>query len=244
MRMKLSSFLTRWYLPAAALAAVVLAIGPTPLLARPEPPAAERLMDPTKPENKNAGHLFFRSDDGTLTPVAPAPPTASEQAFKSFKKGPATFEEFCKQNPLTGKPLGQARMTIEVLATTADASIPAEPTAAMLSEGTLLRQRVFGNSQAQTENVLPIDRQGDGSKLPEPAWEGERLFTCLEQTDAGYTLTFTFAESRVVSWSNTPAQPVLEQREVNEKVSLSPDGKWVVVGSGPSGLLYVRLVKN
>ena len=253
-----------------ALSTVVLASGVTQLVARPDPPAADRLMDPSKPENQGAGHLFFRSDDDTAPPPAPSP---SEQAFKNFKKGPATFEEFCQLHPLTGKPLGQDRLVIEFLATEVDASAeatganpvpsPLEPTATMLSEGRLIRQRMFGNTVAQTEKVLPLDRQSDGSKMPEPAWEGERLFTCLEQADTGYTLTFILAESRVVGWLQFPGstivQPILDQQEMNQKLPLSPDGKWtafpgsltrdVAADNGGAArklrtVVYVRLVKN
>ena len=213
-------------------------------------------MDPTKPENQGH-HLFFHSDDDTT-----AAPTASEQAFKDFKKGPATFAEFCQLHPLAGKPLGQERLTIEVLATEVDATdaaaSPAEPTTAMLSEGSLLKQQVFANSQAQTENVLPLDRRTDGSKLPEPAWEGERLYTCLEQSTAGYTLVLTLAESRVVGWSKDSSQPVMAQREMNNQLPINPDGKWVELdgntreapsdNGGPARklktVLYVRLVGN
>jgi len=244
------------------LAAALLIGGWTQLLARPDPPAADRLMDPSKPENQGAQHLFFHTDD------APAAPTPSEQAFKDFKKGPATFAEFCKLHPLAGKPLGQDRFVIEVLTTAADASVgaspsPAEPTAAMLSEGNLIRQRVFANSQAQTENVLPLDRQSDGSKLPEPAWEGERLFTSLERSDNGYQLSFTYAESRVEGWVKAPgstfAQPIISQREMNQQLLLNPDGKWVAFSGEPTRdetpanggpghkvreVVYVRLLNN
>jgi hypothetical protein len=253
-------------------ASLLLGGGVTALLARPDPPAADRLMDPSNPANQG-GHLFFHSDDDT-----PAPPTASEEAFKNFKNGPATFAEFCKLHPLDGKPLGQDRLTIEVLATEVDATAdvateatpaespapnPAAPTDAMISAGTLIRQRVFSNSQAQTENVLPLDRQSDGSKMPEPAWEGERLFTCLEQTDTGYTLAFTFAESQVEGWLKAPAstiaQPIIDQREMSAKFSINPDGQWVGfsgaatqdVASDNGGaarklrqVIYVRLLKN
>jgi len=250
------------------LALVMLDGGVKQLLARPDPPAADRLMDPSKPENQGAGHLFFRSDDAT-----PAAPSAGDQAFKNFKKGPATFAEFCKLYPLTDKPLGQDRLTIEVLAAEVDATgqamgsnpapSPAEPTVEMLSAGNLIRQRVFANSQAQTENVLPLDRQSDGSKMPEPAWEGERLFTCLEQTDTGYTLSFTYAESQVVGWLKFPAstitQPIIDQREMSQQLPINPDGKWTAfsgdltrdVASDNGGaaqklrtVVYVRLLKN
>jgi hypothetical protein len=245
-----------------ALSTVVLASGVAQLLARPDPPAADRLMDPSKPENQGH-HLLFRTDDDTTPPPAPTP---SEQAFKDFKKGPATFAEFCQLYPLAGKPLGQDRLTIEVLATevdaSADASGPVEPTMAMLEAGNLIKQRMFANSEAQTENVLPLDRQSDGSKMPEPAWEGERLFTCLEQTDTGYTLAFTYAESRVESWAKASAstlmQPMMVQHEVNSTLPISFDGKWVAVSgntrevpSDNGGLprklqtvVFVRLVKN
>ena len=158
--------------------------------------------------------------------------------------------------------MGQERLTIEVLATEVDATdaaaSPAEPTTAMLSEGSLLKQQVFANSQAQTENVLPLDRRTDGSKLPEPAWEGERLYTCLEQSTAGYTLVLTLAESRVVGWSKDSSQPVMAQREMNNQLPINPDGKWVELdgntreapsdNGGPARklktVLYVRLVGN
>jgi len=242
----------------------MVSAGITPLGARPDPPAADRLMDPTKPENQGAQHLFFHHDDDTY---APAPPTASQQAFKDFKNGPATFEEFCKLNPLTGKALGRDRLTVEVLATEVDVSadataIPTEPTITMLSEGNLLRQQLFANSQAQTENVLKLDRQSDGTAMP-ATWEGYRLFTCLQQADAGYTLAFTFAESRVETWLKSPnssiVQPVLSQSEMNKTLSLGADGKWVALSGGLTGdtvsstggtsrqtrlVLYVRLVQN
>lgn len=251
-----------------AIITMIVGCGATQLLARPEPPAADRLMDPSKPENQGARHLLFRTDD-----EAPAAPTPSEQAFKNFKRGPATFAEFCQLHPLAGKPLGQDRLVIEFLATEVDATAevigasPApsqmEPTATMLSEGRLIRQRMFGNTVAQTEKVLPLDRQSDGSKMPEPAWEGERLFTCLEQTDTGYALTFTLAESRVVGWIQFPGskivQPILDQQEMNQKLPLNPDGKWtafpgeltrdVAADNGRAAkklrtVVYVRLVKN
>jgi hypothetical protein len=245
-----------------AVTVALFGVGMAQLGARPDPPAADRLMDPTKP-GYQGGHLFFHTDDNTT-----AAPSASEEAFKDFKKGPATFAEFCKLYPLAGKPLGQDRLTLEVLATEVDATdpaapTPAAPTPAMLSEGSLLRQSLFANSQAQTENVLPLDRQSDGSKMPEPAWEGERLFTCLEQTDTGYTLALTFAESRVITWLKSPTsmivQPVLSQREMNKQLSISPDGQWVALdglmtrdeasaNGGPGqklrAVLFVRLVKN
>jgi len=260
--MKFSLFSSGHKWPTITLAAVMVSAGITPLLARPDPPAADRLMDPSKPENQGAEHLFFHDDNA---PATPPPPTASQQAFKDFKSGPATFEEFCKLNPLTGKAPGRERLTVEVLAAEVDVSadamaIPAEPTTTMLSEGNLLRQQLFANSQAQTENVLMLDRQSDGTAMP-AAWEGYRLFTCLAQTDTGYTLAFTFAESRVESWLKAPGspivQPVLSQSEMNKTLALGADGKWVALSglvngetlSGNSGashrvrlVLYVRLV--
>lgn len=210
----------------------LLAVGVPQALARPDPPAADRLMDPTNPSIQ-MGHLL------APTPTPP-PPTPSESAFKTFKKGPATFAEFCQLHPLTGKPLGQQRFLLETLAAdvpTEASGLPGstEPTAAMLGSGNLFRQTVFANTQAQTENVLSVDRQSDGSKLPTPAWEGQRLFTSLEQTDAGYNLAFTLAESRISGWltaNNTQPKPVLAQLEVNSEVSVRPDGQWMALDGG------------
>jgi hypothetical protein len=243
-----------------ALTFVLFGAGMAQLGARPDPPAADRLMDPNNPANQT-GHLFFHGDDNTT-----AAPSASEEAFKDFKKGPATFAEFCKLYPLTGKPLGQDRLTLEVLATEVDVTTdPAaasltEPTAAMVSEGNVIKQQVFANSQAQTENVLPIDRRNDGSKMSTPAWEGERLFTCLEQTDTGYTLALTFAESRLTGWMTDSAtslpKPVMDLHELNSQLPISADGQWKAlpgnVGEAANGgaarkvqtVLFVRLVKN
>jgi len=258
MKYSLCSFGQTWR--KIAVMTVVVSAGFTQLVARPEPPAADRLMDPSKPENQGARHLFFHSDDET-----PPAPTPSEQAFKDFKKGPATFAEFCKLHPLAGKPIDRERVTIEVLAADVEeaTAVPAEPTEAMLSTGNLIRQRMFGNSRAQTENVLPIDRQSDGTPMPDAPWEGERLFSCLEQTGVGYQLSFTYAESRVETWLKAPGstiiQPVILEREMDQQLSLNPDGKWVALDGGRTRdqaadnggaarklrtVVYVRLVKN
>jgi len=106
---------------------------------------------------------------------------------------------------------------------------PAQPVAG-LTDDLDLELSIYANTQAQTENILVLDRLANGTKMATPAWEGKRLFASLEQNSSGYTLSFSFAQAHLTGWDAQTNTPTLIRREVNNQVNLAVDGRhWVVV---------------